>query len=40
MTSHDDTSDLQIDLYIKSVPVDLTHAEVNISICCDDEAAK
>ena len=40
MTSHDDTSDLQIDLYIKSVPVDLTHAEVDISICCDDEAAK
>ena len=36
MTSHDDTSDQQIDLYIKSVPVDLTHTEV----CCDDEAAK
>jgi len=40
MTSHDDTSDQQIDLYIKSVPVDLTHAKVDISICCDDEAAK
>lgn len=39
MTSHD-TSDQQIDLYIKSVPVDLTHAEVDVSICCDDEAAK
>lgn len=38
MTSH--SSDQQIKLYIKSAPVDLTHTEVNISICCDDEAAK
>jgi hypothetical protein len=39
MTSHDDSSDQQIKLYVESVP-DTTHAKVDICLCCDDEAAK
>jgi hypothetical protein len=40
MTSHDDSSDQQTKLYIESVSIVTTHTEVDVCLCCDDEAAK